>query len=62
MKGLRGFLGLTGYYRKFIKDNYKITDLLKKNYFRWDVMAQQAFDQLKRAMSEAPILKLSDFH
>jgi len=44
---LRGFLGLDDYYRRFIK-NYAhittpLTNLLKKNSFRWDDEAKQVF-------------------
>jgi transposase InsO family protein len=64
-RGLRGFLGLAGYYRRFIKDfgtmAAPLTQLLRKDNFRWSDDATAAFTALKTALATAPMLHLSDF-
>lgn len=57
---LREFLGLSGYYCQFIKDYGGIarplTNLLKKFSFQWTTESSKAFEELKKAMSQPPVL------
>ena len=66
VKKVRQFLGLSGFYRKFIKDYATIakplTNLLKKDEpFIWDMEQEIAFNTLKQKLCEYPILILPDF-
>ncbi|GJW62776.1 reverse transcriptase domain-containing protein [Tanacetum coccineum] len=66
VKGIRSFLGHAGFYRRFIKDFSKIsrpmTHLLEKNTpFIFSEECIQAFQTLKKKLTEAPILIAPDW-
>ena len=61
VKDVRSFLGLTGYYRRFIKDYGSIAkplhELTEKNTaFEWTKARNEAFEKLKVALTSSPIL------
>jgi hypothetical protein len=66
VRAVRGFLGLAGYYRRFIRDFGAIaaplTALLRKEGFRWSDEAAAAFRKLQHALTAAPVLQLPDFN
>ena len=62
VKGIRSFLGLTGYYRRFIPEyahrSQPLTMLTRKNTkWQWGKEQEGAFEGLKTALSEAPVLR-----
>jgi WD40 repeat protein len=64
-KGVKRFLGIITYYKRFIRDMsdiasplYKITE--KHRRFKWTEDAQAAFDELKSRLCSAPVMKIPD--
>ncbi len=62
---LKSFLGLAGYYRKFILNYSAISNALneltkKQVAFNWSTVEQTAFEQLKQAVTTAPVLATVD--
>ena len=62
---IRSFLGLAGYYRRFIPDFSRVakpmTELLKKGVkFVWDDKCEEAFQTLKARLTTAPVLATQD--
>lgn len=64
-RALRSFLGLAGFYRKFIRGYASITTplhkLITKDPFERTQAAQQAFTKLNEALTTAPVLMLPNF-
>jgi len=63
--GVRSFIGFVAFYRRYIKSFGKIVcplyDLTKKSRtFYWDKVYEVAFQELKRAMDNPPVLKLPE--
>ncbi|XP_019240631.1 PREDICTED: uncharacterized protein LOC109220626 [Nicotiana attenuata] len=66
VKDVRSFLGLAGYYRRFIHHYAAIAgpllDLLRKDSFKWSEAAQEAFNALKSKLAATPVLTLPNFN
>ena len=65
VKDVRKFLGLTNYYRRFIKDFARVARPMnvltqKDEKWRWEKMQQKAFDKLKRIFTNKPVLAVPD--
>jgi hypothetical protein len=64
-RGLRGFLGLAGYYRKFIREfgliAAPLTRLLRRDTFTWDDDAEATFEALKGTLTSGLVLQMPDF-
>ena len=62
--GVRSFMGIIGYYKKFIEGFSRIvnpiTSLQKKGKkFVWDQKCEDSFNKLKTLLTTAPILKIT---
>jgi hypothetical protein len=62
---IRSFIGLAGYYRRFIEGfsniAHPITSLRKKGVkFQWTLYCEKIFEHLKRLLTSAPIIRIID--
>ncbi|KAL8121324.1 hypothetical protein AgCh_018164 [Apium graveolens] len=62
---VRSFMGLAGYYRRFVQDFSKVatplTKLTRKNQkFEWDKKCEESFQELKNRLVSSPVLVLPD--
>ena len=58
---IRSFLGLVGYYRRFIEDSSQLATPMtrltwKEVKFEWNDSCEKAFQELKRGLTSTPIL------
>lgn len=67
IRQVRSFVGLASYYRRFVR-NFAIvmrplTDLLGKNVtFNWGDDQKEAFEQIKRILTDYPVLRIYNPH
>ena len=66
VKEVRGFLGLTGYYRQFVSQYSKVAEPLtnltaKEKEWVWGEAEQTSFETLRKAVTEAPVVAYPDF-
>jgi len=67
VKDVQGYLGFTGYYRKFIKEYATLARplsrlLTKDVVFEWTTACQSSFEALRQALLSAPVLAQPDFN
>ena len=67
IKGVRQFLGLSSYYRRFVPSFAKIAQPLyaltrKEVLFQWMPSCQDSFITLKKCLTEPPVLAYPDFN
>jgi len=64
-KQLRRFLGMTGWYQRFISNYssviFHLTELLRGKDFQWNEHAQEAFENIKAKLCSAPCLVHPDY-
>jgi hypothetical protein len=66
-RGIKSFIGMVDYYRRYIEGFSKIarpmtTLLAKKVEFKWTLACQKSFETLKEKLTTSPVLILPDVH
>jgi hypothetical protein len=67
VRGIKSFIGMAGYYRRFIEGFSKIARpmtalLANKVEFKWTPACQESFEMLKQKLTTSPVLVLPDVH
>jgi hypothetical protein len=67
VQGIKSFIGMASYYRRFIEGFSKIARpmtalLAKKVEFKWTLACQESFEMLKQKLTTTPVLVLPDVH